>query len=83
LIGYVKKAKKIESFKYVFNKEKITLEQARTKMFNFINKHKKAVFEAMTDGVKKDLKFEAEEKNPNAFTKTKIEQMVNAIVEVY
>jgi len=82
LIGYVRGADNLQSFKYVFDGSKLNESQAKAKMKTFLMRNKAAVFEAMTDGVKGELGF-LPGAEASDFSNSKIELMVNAIVEVF
>lgn len=82
LVEYIKAAENLESFKYVFNKDKLTLQQAKDKMAIFITANKEAVFKEMSDEFKDNAGF-IEDSTIADFTPELINNMVDEIVEVY
>ena len=86
LIGYVRGADNLQSFKYVFDGSKLNESQAKAKMKTFLMRNKAAVFEAIkgNENLKKSMVGEAGLfLSVDDFTPDMIQTMVNNIVEVF
>jgi len=87
LIGYVRGADNLQSFKYVFDGSKLNESQAKAKMKTFLMRNKAAVFEAIKGNASLRAKVFPEipvlDLSVNDLTDAVITNMVNQIVEVF
>ncbi|MEE9339175.1 MAG: hypothetical protein V3U87_13940 [Methylococcaceae bacterium] len=84
-ISYIEEANNLNSYKYVFNKDKVTLNQARNKMKTFINSNREVVFKAIrnNESLKSAITNGVPFNSAADLTPDLIDKIVNATVEVY
>jgi hypothetical protein len=65
--------------RYIFNAEKISLEQAKQGMEAFINANKQSIFDSMSVSLKQDIGVTS----VADLTLTKIQEMVEVFVKIF
>jgi len=78
--AYIGSINSIDQLRYVFNKDKATISEAKDGMAKVIDNNKFEIWSVMSDELKAELKVT---NNPSQLTPEVIQQMVNEFVEVY